>query len=460
MEDILLNYIYNRKSIDSIKGFADIKGEVNRTEKEVYFLRAIGTNSTYIEDIKKLDECCCEQDIVYNRISKLLGITDRNLVDFYSACYDKWLESNKIMMETKLVKPQTALARILGNASKTVLKIFGENKPSINPTIERNFIVKCLYWFDNIFEKRIQNWNEKVWVKIVAENITKEQEYLFFYMLTCMGADVLLLQYEKDADIAEGLRMLSNTFVLGETKQCSISEFSAPAVMEQKDESKFKLRISDSDNMRASDRIVVHIPQRNKTSASRTEKSFEELARLASSIVMICVHDEEDEVIGSGSGIMIGRKGYILTNHHVTCRGRNYSVRIEGDDTVYRTDDLIKYHTINDLAVIRIDKELTPLPIYTGSQKLVRGQKVAAIGSPLGLFNSVSDGIISGFRKVNDVEMIQFTAPISHGSSGGAVLNMYGEVIGIATLGIDEGQNINMAVTYEYLLDFVKGFQG
>ena len=91
-------------------------------------------------------------------------------------------------------------------------------------------------------------------------------------------------------------------------------------------------------------------------------------------------------------------------------------------------------------------------------KKLVRGQRVVAIGSPLGLFNSVSDGIISGFRAIEGVDMIQFTAPISNGSSGGAVLNMYGEVIGISTAGFDAGQNINLAVGYEYIRNFVQGF--
>lgn len=189
------------------------------------------------------------------------------------------------------------------------------------------------------------------------------------------------------------------------------------------------------------------------------ELDFEELALRASSVVMIAIHDDRGDIIGSGSGIMIGRDGYILTNNHVARGGRYYSVRIENDDGMYKTDEIIKYNSLLDLAVIRIDRKLQPLPIYRGSKPLVRGQKVVAIGSPLGLFNSVSDGIISGFRRINDVDMIQFTAPTSHGSSGGAVLNMYGEVIGVSTAGIDEGQNINLAVGYEFINTFIQGFQ-
>ncbi|MBR0141948.1 MAG: trypsin-like peptidase domain-containing protein, partial [Ruminococcus sp.] len=190
----------------------------------------------------------------------------------------------------------------------------------------------------------------------------------------------------------------------------------------------------------------------------RQEKSYEELAALASSIVMIEVLKADGEPIASGSGIMIGQGGYILTNCHVLADGSVFAVRIENDDKVYLTNEIIKYNNVEDLAVIRIQRKLVPIKVYSQSQNLVRGQKVIAIGSPLGLFNSVSDGIISGFRKIRGVDMIQFTAPISRGSSGGAVLNMYGELIGISTAGIDKGQNINLAVSYNHINLFAKGF--
>ena len=173
---------------------------------------------------------------------------------------------------------------------------------------------------------------------------------------------------------------------------------------------------------------------------------------------MIAVHDRKGDPIATGSGIMIGKKGFILTNCHVVKGGLIFAVRIEDDEKVYVTSEIIKYNPQLDLAVLRIDRELNPLPLYDGRKKLARGQRVVAIGSPLGLFNSVSDGIISGFRRIRDVDMIQFTAPISHGSSGGAVLNMYGEIIGISTAGIDSGQNINLAVDYKDIRFFANGF--
>ena len=89
---------------------------------------------------------------------------------------------------------------------------------------------------------------------------------------------------------------------------------------------------------------------------------------------------------------------------------------------------------------------------------LVRGQKVVAIGSPLGLFNSISDGIVSGFREINGIPMIQFTAPISSGSSGGALLDMYGRLVGLITAGFDKGQNLNLAVPSEKIYPFAENF--
>ena len=173
---------------------------------------------------------------------------------------------------------------------------------------------------------------------------------------------------------------------------------------------------------------------------------------------MITIHNKRGKPIGSGSGIAIGKEGFILTNFHVTGTGGVFSVQLENDETIYRTSEIIKYHPQLDLAVLRIDRELTPLKMYSGRDELRRGQSVVAIGSPLGLFNTVSDGIISGFREINGIEMIQFTAPISGGSSGGALLNMHGEVIGISTAGFSRGQNLNLAVSYKDIIPFIGNF--
>ena len=283
---------------------------------------------------------------------------------------------------------------------------------------------------------------------------------MFGYFLSLLGCDVLLLENRGDVNIPEEMEKLSKTMILGDYGTIKLCQYVPPVEEEREIEGK---SIHQTKEVPQKTKRVVNYKKTPSSSSMNkrvtlTEKSFEELAQMASSIVMITVHGPDGNAVGTGSGIMIGKKGYILTNHHVVDGGKFYSVRIEDDEEIYFTDEVIKYNWTLDMAVIRINRELAPLFIYRGSQRLVRGQRVVAIGSPLGLFNSVSDGIISGFRNIRDTDMIQFTAPISPGSSGGAVLNMYGEVIGISTAGIDKGQNINLAVGYENILMFAKGF--
>lgn len=202
----------------------------------------------------------------------------------------------------------------------------------------------------------------------------------------------------------------------------------------------------------------VLLPHREETEGCREPLPYEELAKIASSVVMIGVYNKKKEQFKTGSGVLISDKGYLLTNFHVACEAAYYGIKLEEEEHIYYTDELVKYNQYHDLAVLKMDSTRPPVPIYRGSRELVRGQKVVAIGSPLGLFNTVSDGIISGFRKMEDVSMIQFTAPISHGSSGGALLDLYGNLIGILTAGYDDGQNLNLAVDYKTLQMFANGF--
>lgn len=211
---------------------------------------------------------------------------------------------------------------------------------------------------------------------------------------------------------------------------------------------------------------VNHPPVGNTIGGTRStpentplrEKSYEELASMAGSVVMIVVFNEKKEPFAAGSGVIINNNGYILTNFHVVQGAVAYGVKLEEEEEFHITNELIKYHPENDLALIRIEPINRPsIPVYQGS-KLVRGQKVVAIGSPLGLMNTVSDGIIAGFRQFDDVSMIQFTAPTSHGSSGGALLNLQGELIGIVSASFDDGENLNLAVDFQVVRSFLQGF--
>lgn len=194
------------------------------------------------------------------------------------------------------------------------------------------------------------------------------------------------------------------------------------------------------------------------SNTARVPLDYETLAGFASSVVMIEVLDEHGNPKSSGSGVLLAQGGIILTNFHVVAGGNSYAVHLENSDAVFETNELLKYHPDFDLALLRLPGcNGKPIPLYQGPD-LARGQSVFAIGSPLGLFNSVSDGIISGFRQFEHIKMIQFTAPAAPGSSGGALLDRYGFLIGIVTSGFVEGQNLNLAVSYEIIRQFARGF--
>lgn len=456
----LIRFRHNAMNVTSISAFEGIRGGMNQNCKDVYFIRFLGVDDLLISDVEKMDKEMQERmrngHVVYRRMLRLPpGCSPDEIVD-YEGFYRMWIDRDKESVSTKVLTDDIEYAALLGSGLKRVLNIYAASK-TVSASMEKNFIIKMLYWHDSLLKDLIKQWNPKQSVKIVLSNIEKKQEYLFTCLLTFLGCDVLLLQSERDISKEEEALGLSQKVIRGSFGTINLPDPAKQSVLER-DQVSAGQPVTIARHVKAKKPVPAARPVTSARPAATEEKSFEQLALLASSVVLIGIHDRNGNMIGTGSGIMIGRDGYILTNSHVASGGSFYSVRIEEDETVYSTDELIKYHSVLDLAVLRIERRLNPLPIYSGKKKLVRGQKVVAIGSPLGLFNSVSDGIISGFRKIDGVDMIQFTAPTSHGSSGGALLNMYGEVIGISTAGFDNAQNINLAVGYESIRPFIKGF--
>jgi len=488
----IAEYRCNVMGIHSIEDFAGVRGGYHNGIRDVYFARALGAfdnmKTVLLELDKKMGINICAGKLDYYRLSELPKLIKQDDAVFYANAYDCWKTADN-GITFRMFEANKELMDIIIRAINKTENLYRKEKKNATNSITRNFLIKIFYWLDHIAGEILNNWDTRRNIKVIAENIFKEQEYLFFYFLTQIGCDVLLLEIEKDIEIPDTLKQMSQVIPVGKytlDKMPPYKRYTPPKKCEAKNNRlvhpKENVAVSESRNIK----IVIPGHKRKKISSiqnnagisaqqniantaitaapatldntARREKTFEELAQLASSIVMITVHNRDGEITGTGSGIMIGKRGYILTNFHVVENGHFFSVRIEDDETVYPTDEIIKYNPVLDLVVIRIEKILNPLQIYTRAEKLVRGQKVVAIGSPLGLFNSVSDGIISGFRTIQNRDMIQFTAPISPGSSGGAVLNMQGEVIGISTSGFEYGQNINLAVSYETILMFANGF--
>ncbi len=149
----------------------------------------------------------------------------------------------------------------------------------------------------------------------------------------------------------------------------------------------------------------------------------------------------EKDLLGTGSGIIISDDGYIITNAHVV-QGEAFSIILnsEDDEDEEYPAELIGSDTKTDLAVLKINKTgLTPAVLGDSDETYV-GEDVVAIGNPAGLTNTVTKGIVSAIgRQVRAdssafrMECIQTDAAISPGNSGGALVNMYGQVIGITS---------------------------
>ena len=183
-------------------------------------------------------------------------------------------------------------------------------------------------------------------------------------------------------------------------------------------------------------------------SNSATQATAEDVySSCSSSVFYLKIYDKSGNLKSSGSGFFLDANGKAVTNYHVV-EGASSATIQTTDGLEYDVDSILGYDANKDIAIIKINgKGFTPVTI--GDSDVVKGgQKVYAIGSPYGLENSISEGIVSFPNRVLDDNMtyIQTTAPLSVGNSGGALINTAKEVIGITTLGYADGQNINFAI--------------
>ncbi len=170
------------------------------------------------------------------------------------------------------------------------------------------------------------------------------------------------------------------------------------------------------------------------------------------SVFLVQCFNDKNQIVSTGSGFFIDKSGLGFTNVHVIKNA--YKAKIKTiDGKFYDVDKIIDYNSSLDIAKIKI-KNISAMifpSIKMATKKAEKGEAVFAIGNPDGLESSVSTGIISSIRKIPDYgECYQITAPISPGSSGGALFNMKGELLGMTTFGqIDENrlnQNLNFAI--------------
>jgi tetratricopeptide (TPR) repeat protein len=184
-------------------------------------------------------------------------------------------------------------------------------------------------------------------------------------------------------------------------------------------------------------------------SVSAEESLPELIRRVKPSVVSVIAYDAKGNIAVTGSGFFI-RPGQVVTNLHVIEGAHHAEIRtFDGKGKTFAVEGILDVDLEGDLAILGIamptERAVRPLEISNVVPE--EGEKIFVIGNPLRMEGSIADGIVSAVREVpNLAKVIQITAPISHGNSGSPLFNMKGEVVGIVTMVVTNGQNINLAL--------------
>ena len=179
-----------------------------------------------------------------------------------------------------------------------------------------------------------------------------------------------------------------------------------------------------------------------------TLSADEIFVRASPAVVQVVIQDRNNQPIAFGSGFLINTNGLIATNYHVIEKGHSAHV-VLADGTIFSVVGVAAYDSGADLAILKVAGQIHAQPLeLIGNELPLVGAKVYAIGNPLGLANTLSDGLVSGHQEIPiyPITMIQTTTPISPGSSGGPLVGDNGKVVGVMTVSRLGGQNLNFAV--------------
>lgn len=151
---------------------------------------------------------------------------------------------------------------------------------------------------------------------------------------------------------------------------------------------------------------------------------------------------------GGGTGFVLDHDGTIATNQHVVRGAQRVGVKFVDGTWASQVEVLMENEDL-DLALLRVATTAPLYPVHLSDSDEIRvGERVISIGNPLGLEHTLTDGLVSARRMHHGRPMIQMSAPVSPGNSGGPVFNLRGEVIGVTTLVVGMGfaQNLNLAI--------------
>lgn len=204
--------------------------------------------------------------------------------------------------------------------------------------------------------------------------------------------------------------------------------------------------------------VVMKPAGESKNTHNTSNESSAVVPKITDEAVLTIVGtDRRGSPVVQGSGFIVTPDGLAISNYHVLngvsqavaecCGGRDFEIRsVNGSD---RDKDLILFQ-LYDSGSTSKPHDL-PHVVLGSSRDVAVGDRVIVIGSPQGLENTMSDGILSAIREFEAIRLLQITAPISPGSSGGPVFNADGQVVGIASFQFAKGQNLNFAIAAEHV---------
>lgn len=195
--------------------------------------------------------------------------------------------------------------------------------------------------------------------------------------------------------------------------------------------------------------VVVAIALVNSSSAAASSEATTVFRIASPSVVTVHAFDSVGQIKSQGSGVVVSRE-LIVSNCHVTERASRIEVGYRGRRFVAKAHHVDRERDICSLSVKAL---IAPAAKLGRSDELEIGQSVFAIGAPQGLELSLSSGILSSLREIKGGRLIQTTAPISPGSSGGGLFDESGRLIGITTLYFTVGQQLNFAVPVEWVTE-------
>ena len=194
--------------------------------------------------------------------------------------------------------------------------------------------------------------------------------------------------------------------------------------------------------------LPAHVSAQKTVNQKLTPREIAQKTLL--STVLLVMKNSETEQAKSGSGFFVA-EDVVVTNFHVIKETTEGYAKVYGQDKIYEILGVVGTDEKNDLALLKIKGiKGKPLKLNTDDSTAI-GDEVFAVGNPKGLEGTFSQGIVSSIRKTVKLNLLQITASISSGSSGGAVLNDNGEVIGVAVGAIESGQSLNFAIPVSLL---------